>query len=425
MTSVVWNDGSVHEKSTEDPIIGHSIIGNIDGPISKIADGSTRDPEIFTIFGMQFGIKWNEETALPEPKDIAFHGDMARCVATQFVWRRIPCYTSENHGENPYQGSIRASVQFASTVKVKWYSLQKPNSKSGEKSRSEVLEELKCKVPDDSLFSIRITLFYTTRRFLPYLPYNGTLGYMVGSIGVHETYPHDSSKVDSTKIYDTYNIQGKRALFTKGSPINLKFPRDDDICGGLSKEEIKQESWINFAPFEVVANNEKFQVQLDLSNSIPTNLHNTLRDIGELQLGAVTPTCVKLLGKLDYTSEDNLYVRSGFHVVENSENLINDQLVIVQVVHGTPGSSKICNSRSDHLTAQILLQEESYYVRPMKYYNDFLEKGYVDSSTQQIYVKPCVRSLSESDFGPPNNGVTVKQKAVRYYRQFWTCSADF
>lgn len=119
VTSVVWNDGSVHEKSTEDPIIGHSIIGNIDGPISKIADGSTRDPEIFTIFGMQFGIKWNEETALPEPKDIAFHGDMARCVATQFVWRRIPCYTSENHGENPYQGSIRASVQFASTVKVK------------------------------------------------------------------------------------------------------------------------------------------------------------------------------------------------------------------------------------------------------------------------------------------------------------------
>ena len=415
VTSVVWNDGTVHEK--DDAIIGHSIIGNLDGPISKISDGSTRDPEVFTIYGMQFGIKWNEKTAFPKLTDIAFHGYVARCIATQFVWSRIPCYNSKNHGENPYQGSISAGVQFASTIKVNWPDSSDINSDR----KSRVLEELQSKVPNGKLLSIRVTLFYTTRRYLPYLPYNGSLGYMVGSIGVHDTFLPDAQP-DSEKIYDTYNIQGKRALFLKGSPKNLKFHKDDDICRKLSAEDIKEETWINFAPFEVIMKDKKSLVQLDLSNSIPTDLGNSLRDIGKLQLGILTQDCVELIGKeVNYDSEDQLYIRSGIHVVESSKNLDDAQLVLVQVINGDLGSNKICSNTLE--TAQILLQEEDYYVRPMAYYVDFLERDVEINSTQQIYVtrfgKPApglsvtaTNLDSLPDSGPPKDGVIITELEV-------------
>lgn len=87
VTSVLDNNGKLFHDSTndKDPLVGRSIIGNWDRPLAKISDMSTRDPEIFTVFGMRFGIKWSREGEFPgkDKKDIAFEGDVARFVATQ------------------------------------------------------------------------------------------------------------------------------------------------------------------------------------------------------------------------------------------------------------------------------------------------------------------------------------------------------
>ncbi len=102
---------------------------------------------------MQFGIKWLEEEHFPvknKKEDIAFHGKMAPYIVTQNMWRRIPCYNSTNHGENPYQGSIRAGTQFSSTVNIDFW---------GDLKESGVLKELKDSVPIGKKLSVRVSLF--------------------------------------------------------------------------------------------------------------------------------------------------------------------------------------------------------------------------------------------------------------------------
>ena len=378
VTSVVNKAGLYTEDPSDDPVIGQSIIGNLEGPLAKLSDGTNRDPRLFTVFGMQFDIKWSPETEFPKKEDIAFHGLMAPYVVTQNVWRRIPCYFRENCGENPYQRTIRAGTQSVTTMDVELW---------GDLKESEALRELKGGYSDTKKLSVRVTLFYTTRRFLPYIPYNASLGYVVGTIGMHDTFPESPQP---GRTYDAVNVPGKRGfvwLRNNERPKNLKFEGEDDICKGLSPEEIDRQQWVNFAPFEVTTQHylDNFEIQLDLSNSIPADLHNSLRNLGVLQLAIIRSDCYELIGQaLQYDSEDRLYKSGGIHIIPVESDLSNERLALVQVLDPWP---EPYTSRCVPITyLRILLEEDEYLVRPLNYYSDRFEKGIKVQNKQIAYV---------------------------------------
>jgi hypothetical protein len=249
VTSAFDKNGAKYDSAAADPVIGRSILGNLKGPIAKMSDMSTRDPEIFSVFGMQFGIKWVNETEFPElnMRDIAFHGNVARFVATQNVWRRIPCYTSDNHGDNPY---IRAGSQFGSTVMLNKLNLNDYISAfSPRGQQSKVLKAFIDKLKGGKkVLSLRASLFYTTRRYHPYVPYNASLGYVVGSIGIQDSFP---SEPKSGAVYDTVNVPGKRLLAWNKDldrPLGLMF-KNGDICSTFNTTE-GVDRWVNHAPLE-------------------------------------------------------------------------------------------------------------------------------------------------------------------------------
>lgn len=97
-----------------------------------------------------------------------------------------------------------------------------------------MLKQLKAAAGDDGALSVRVTLFYTTRKFKPLVDHLGTLGYMVGSIGEHNTYP--TTKQTDETIYDTLNVPGQRAMFRKDPPFlgGFEFPADH-ICSSYNR----------------------------------------------------------------------------------------------------------------------------------------------------------------------------------------------
>lgn len=406
--SVVDENGNTLKS---DGIIGRSIIGNLNGPIAKLSDGSSRDPEVFTIFGMKFGIKWTEDFPQIPKEDIAFHGDCSRSILTQFIWPRIPCYTEENPGPKySFQNSIRNSPQYTSTISnIQW------GNPDSEDRNSNVLSQLRDVVGDNGKLSMRIVLFYTTRNYWPYVARNATLGYVVGSIGPYE------------EGYDTENVPGRRGMFPKYVPVLFPFP-PGDICstyeGDLSKLQ-----WTNFAPFEVGTRSQGavHEIRLDLSNSLPTDLTNTIRDLGPLFVGAFDheADCVMILNEepLPYTSND-ISFPSIFSIEfppELAHFVAQHALVLFQSVESGQGSDRLCSLPGHSHSVQIILQEYEYFIRPMGYYVDFLEKDDNPSNIQRVYVTKYGEpvegvTLTVQQFdqtGPPPNGVKPElQSAV-------------
>ncbi len=243
----------------------------------------------------------------------------------------------------------------------------------------------------------------------------------MGSIGIQDDYPAQPSE-DVT--YDTANVPGKRVL-TWGTgldlPANLKFNKDDDICKDLSKSDLEKEKWANTAPFEVFTRaTGEYEVQIDLSNSIPTDLKNSLRDMGTLKLAIFrrSEECVEIISDaIKYNCEDQLYKMGGIHkvIVHHTAGDITDvPLALVQV--GNYGNRRLCSgSLFGLIKAKVLLEEDEYYIRPMNYYNDHLEKGHKTESKQAVYVtrfgKPApgitvsVQYQQMDDSGPPKGGV--------------------
>ena len=442
VTSVVNKDGVVSSDATDpakrDPLVGRGIIGNWKGPLAKLSDMSTRDPEIFSVFGLRLGIKWSEGT-FPEKdkRDIAFEGDVARFVVTQGMWVRSP--------------GLRVSTQFASTITVdNWGTMHPPAPEYTTPKDSEVLTDLAQALWKNNVnmenylkpakLSLRVTLYYTTRRSLLRLPYNASLGYMVGSIGVHNEYPEAAESRDPNVIYDTANIPGQRVLAWNkelDKPLGLKMDTNEDF----DREKVEQ--WVHDAPFEVSSlTSDKWEVRLDLSNSILTDFYGSLVDIGCLQLarldvdqsgGSVDQIgdsglkCVVLLGKeLSYTSDDRFYKEGGIHSVifQYSGDLTKVPLGLVQV--GEYGSSDLCLDGAAAIStdrAQILLRENPYFVRPMGYYNDFMEKGHDgNKATKKVYVTSYGQPADgvtvnailsvQSDSGPPETGVVMAEHPV-------------
>lgn len=337
-----------------------------------------------TIYGMKFGVSWGGDQNGAE--NLAFYGDWTRAVIAQDMWTRLHCYSEDNHGPELYQDSFPFGSQSTTFITdVEW----------GNLGGSQALQELKAALlrqgPQAKL-SVRITLFYYTRNYPPYVALNATLGYVIGTVGV--AHPDD-----------TLNFGGQRLLSqTSNTPLDMSFT-PGDLC--YDQNIADYTPWLSMAPFEV--DESRLEVAVDLSNALPSNLYNTLRDIGILQLGILqTGTCVYLLGSdgIPYLSDGWMSSTGGIYVYQLDEHqasmLADSELVVVQVVSGSGGMS-ICGElpamQGTH-TAQILLEEDPYFVRPWDYYVDRLE--YQDTSLQTLYV---------TYFGNPAPGrsVTVSQ----------------
>ena len=155
---------------------------------------------------------------------------------------------------------------------------------------------------------------------------------------------------------------------------------------------------MNMAPFEVDA--QRNEIRVDLSNSIPSDLSNNLRYIGDLRLGyLLNQQCVYLLGtdsRIPYnTTSEDLRNTSGIYTinVDPAEMSVitanNAEFVFVQVVDGPEGTSEICNegmfsTEGEVHTAQILLRENKYFVRPKDYYQAYLDRQ--QNASIQLYV---------------------------------------
>lgn len=414
VTSVLNKDGNTPDT---DALIGRSIIGNLGRPLAKLSDGSSREPEVFTIFGMKFGVKWTDK--FPKtPDDIAFHGDCSRGILTQFNWNRIPCYTEENNGsEYSFQNSIRQAPQFTITVSnIEWGNLD---------LKSEVLNQLHDIVGDGGKLSVRITLFYTTRNFWPYVAHNATLGYVIGTVGVHDK-------------YDTTNVPGKRAMFPKHPPVLPHFP-PGDICSTY-RGDYYDLQWTNFAPFEIGTKNDMPEVRLDLSNSLPADLSNAIRDLGTLKLGVRSRysgfpfhhSCVFILSEdpLPYINGDKFFpwIFSVPFDPIHKEMVEENPLVLVQVLESDEECTvddiymdEICTLPKHQHRIRIILEEYPYFIRPMGYYVDFLEREHNPTSFQSVYVTRYGQPVQGIELvarqfdpnGPPVYGVVPISRTVQ------------
>ena len=160
------------------------------------------------------------------------------------------------------------------------------------------------------------------------------------------------------------------------------------------------------APFEVDVQHKLISV--DLSNSLPFSLNNSLCDLNTLWVGilvrnASSDECVHIIGNEGIPYMVDEWMKNSGGIYSNSLDdvrlglLSHAQLVIAQIVAtADQGGTAICGESGTH-SAHILLQESPYFVRPKGYFVDRLE--YKDTSTQTLYV---------THFGEPAENIPIK-----------------
>ena len=395
VTSVVYEDGTV---STSDTLVGRPIVGNLERPIAKLCDISPNSGEHSTIYGMKFGVTWSDGQPAGSD-DVAFYGNWRRSILGQFVWTPMKCYNKTHHGTQLYQDSLGQAGQGTTLI---------TNLRWGKSGNSAVLSQLREMVGSGDI-SVRVSTSYHTENYPPYVAHNATLGYVIGVIGA----PSES---------DTLNVPGERGMFPKNTPIGVtrNLP-SDDLCYNQNADDF--DSWTQFAPFEV--DTTRNEVRLDLSNSLPTNLAHSVRDIGTLRIGVVMDSCVHLLGNesgLPYASSDELPVTSGIYTVPMDASLADtiatNPLAVVQVLESDEGTSTICgegilSSVETKHTAQVILEEYPYFIRPKGYYAEFLDRNFAPNGSQTVYATKYGKRLAGMQInlvqstanGPPENGI--------------------
>ena len=390
VTSVVYHDGSTSEG---DSIVDHNIIGNLKHPFAKLTDLDTDMQDHSTVYGMNFGISWGSDNS----QDIAFYGKWTPNVIAQDLWPRLKCYDENNHGPELFQDSFPLGAQSTTKItNVDWKNI----------SDSQVLNEMMDAVNGGDLV-VRVSIFYYTRNYPTYVPFNATLGYVVGVIGVPGP-------------RDTLNVPGQRVLsFTNNFPVGLTFDQGD-LCEGVN-DISKFGPWMHSAPVEV--DTTRSIIHLDLSNSIPSDLYNSLRNIGSLRIAMLRNDCVQILGEeeIPYYSNKQLPISSGIYDINVDYSLLDDlddyPLVLGQYLndnYGTPiCGAFLLKGGEDSRSLNILLKEHEYFIRPNGYYVDRLDRLEKPSCKMDLYVtrygKPVVVNVSVESAGTflPADGVVA------------------
>lgn len=85
----------------------------------------------------------------------------------------------------------------------------------------------------------------------------------------------------------------------------------------------------------------------------------------------------------------------------------NSPLVIAQILYNDHGTTKICPGTSENeYSAQIILQEYPYYVRPKGYYIGVVDRENNPNVSQTLYV---------TKFGAPLQGVQVNVIPTKFF----------
>ncbi len=336
-------------------------------------------------------------------QDLAFYGKWKRNVIAQQMWPRLKCYNGDNYGEELFQDSFPLGGQSTTRITdIDWKNI----------GDSQALNDLKDAATGGDLM-VRISIFYYTRNYPTYVPYNATLGYVVGVIGVPGP-------------RDTLCVPGQRAMTFSNFPIGLTFDHGD-LCDGFEDNIAQFGPWMYTAPFEV--DRDKNVIHLDISNSIPSDLYNSLRNIGVLRIGVLLGNCVQLLGDEDIPYDDDkaLPITSGIFDIPVDASILADlagnPLVMGQYLSSNDaGNTPICGeflSVEDPHSMNIILQESEYFIRPNDYYVDRLDRVENPSSTMTLYVtrygEPAVAKVKVQiggNFIPPNGIVPSSSSAM-------------
>ena len=380
ITSVVYENG---QTSLADPIVGSSIVGNLDQPFAKLVDLDVDVQDKATIYGMKFGVSWKDGVQ-QNRQELALYGRWTPSIISQDIWQRIVCYPPSRFMDELYPDSYPFSSQGTTFITgVEW----------GRVDDSLAMMQLKNAVGFDGQLSVRITIFYYIRNS-PYVSFNATIGHVIGTIGVANS-------------RDTLNFGGQRLLVpTKHVPLSLKdgkLNNDARSCNCTNPQ-----AWVYRAPFEV--NMQDKVISVDLSNSLPFSLNNSLCDLDTIWLGILvrnasdsSDECVHVIGNegIPYMVDEWMKNSGGIYSYSLDDArlalLSHAQLVIAQTVTTAgQGGTPICG-RSGILSAHVLLQETPYFVRPKGYFVDRLE--YKDTSTQTLYV---------THFGEPAENIPIK-----------------
>ena len=347
-------------------------------------------------------MKWSDDFP-SEESDVAFYGKCSRMILNGFSWPRMKCYNSDSYGPYLYQEDLPSASQNTAIISdIDWGCLRD----------SLAMTQLReAASSNNGKLQMRISTRYHTQNYPPFVARNATLGYIVGVIGV-------------ANENDTDNIPGERGLFFKDQPIGLKYDTvEGDLCFNKSLYDFG--NWSNFAPSMV--DYERNEVRVDLSNSIPTDMSNTLRSIGTLRLGVLLGSCVLLVGNesaegIPYSSPADLPITSAIYTVRVDSSLMDelasDPLVVVQMVPDGQGNSAICTGSiggPEPHTIQIILEEFPVFVRPTGFYSLLLDRNYNNIATQTVYATkygkamvglPLNVNLSPLN-GPPAEGVVA------------------
>ena len=361
VTSVVYPNGTT---STTDELVGSDVFDNDKYPFAKMIDLDVDIQGKSMVYGMKLGIQLQNGI-------VAFRGDWVPNVVSQNYWMKMKCYAPHHHGPHPFDISIALGAQATTRItNVTWTdSLNSPILQTlKERSESQTGE-----------LSVRLSFYFYTRSYQPFQKNNHTLAYIVGSIG-------------AAKEGESLNFGGERILSPGQFPPPKKVRVDEhDSCYGHELQKFSP--WLNKAPFKVDYSSKLLTV--DLSNTLPINMHGSLRDLGQLQFGIFTTItsqypkfCISPIGKeIPYLDNDWLIRTSGIVTYSLEDHQVSDlrasKLVIFQVIDeeddsddlGVPFCGETFHSIKGTHLAQILIEESQYFVRPLDQYVTRMEYG--------------------------------------------------
>lgn len=382
VTSVVYENGV---ESTFDKLVSHNIIGNLRKPLAKVTDLDVDNMARTMVHGMEFGVGWDNDTP-------ALYGKWTPSVIAQDAWIRLKCYDYYHHGNQQFQLSFPVASQSTTFITdIQW-------NNSG---HSLALQQLQDAVGSDGKLSVRVTLFYYRRNNPHFTEVNGTLGYVLGTVGV-------------ASPLDTLNFGGPRIVHpTNSLPEGMSFP-ENDLC--FRKDLAANKPWMYRAPFEIDTTLKV--LNMDFSNALPVDIENRLYDTGILRLGILihsgSAQCVQLIGEdIPYLSKGFLTKFGGIFTASLSTIdilfLKHSKLVVVQLLPWSSGMkfTTICGHHFyliHWLRANILLEETPFFIRPWHHYVDRLEYG----------DDPSVQTLFVTHFGQPASHVQIKLDQFRY-----------
>ncbi len=368
ITAVVDSSGQLN---TNDSIVDLPIVGNLKRPFAKLTDLDVDCQDHSTIYGMNFGIGLGDDFPMNE-SDTALYGNWTPSVIAQRMWPRLKCYSDTNNNSQLFQDSFPLGAQGTTFLTdLSW--------NSDMLNESPVLNALHGLA--STKLSVRVSLYLYTRNYPPYVALNATLGYMYGVIG-------------APSPDDTLNVPGNRSMSNNGSIPSVTFDTTSDLCYGQNLSDYQP--WSNEAPFEVDQDN--MQVHVDLSNSLPSDIYNNIRYIGNLRLGVLMDAhTVEILGSsnIPYTVYNSFSLTSGIYDIDVNSSQMSDilikPLVIVQVLSSsddTPFSVKGTTqfSSGSSQSVIVLLIESDYFIRPKDYYVNRLDYMDQTSAKMQLYV---------------------------------------